>query len=250
MKINKLVVNVDEEINFPGTNCYIVSCTSTKETIVIDSGCSKEEAENIFKEIEEHNLKVKYIFTTHGHVDHFCGNKFLKNLTKADLLIHEADNFLLQYDNWLKMNEGMPKTPCMRCGEVGQFIIDVDHEREVVIGLCKKCGPLYEYSGSPPGDWLLKDGDELTVGDLIFKVIHTPGHSKGGSCLYYPEENVLFSGDTLLAEGHGWVGLPYGSMEEMKVSLAKLMQLPEETKILPGHGEETTIGEVKKILIQ
>ena len=246
MRIQKYVFNADGEINWPGTNCYVVSCKNTKETIIIDPGCDEEELKQLIEEIEENNLKVNCIFNTHGHLDHFSGNKLVKEKTKADILIHEADNFLLNYENWLKMEENFQQeSPCPRCGEVNQVFFDVDHEREFILGICKKCGPLYEYSGSPPGDWHLKDGDIITIGDLVFDVIHTPGHTQGGICLYNKQENVIFTGDTLL-EGFYASPVAPSTEEELIRSVLELLQLPEETRVLPGHGNETTIGKERE----
>ena len=241
MNIQKFVFNADEDINWPGTNCYLVTCKNTHKAIIIDPGCNEEELKQLIEEIEENNLQVKCIFNTHGHIDHFSGNKLLKEVTQSDILIHEDDNFLLNYENWLKMEENFQESPCMRCGEPGQLVFDVDHEREYIIGLCKNCGPLYEYSGSPPGDWLLQDGDIITIGDLVFDVIHTPGHTQGGICLYNPQENVIFTGDTLL-EGFYAGSVTPSTEEELIRSVLDLLQLPEETRVLPGHGNETTIG--------
>lgn len=97
-------------------------------------------------------------------------------------------------------------------------------------------------SDSPPADRFLKDHDNLEVGGLKFEVIHTPGHTPGGISLYCKEEKILFSGDTLFAGNIGRTDLPYSSEEAMIKSLKKLLELPPETKVFPGHGKPTTIG--------
>lgn len=101
---------------------------------------------------------------------------------------------------------------------------------------------------SPPPDSLLKDKDSFEVGGLKFEVIHTPGHTPGGISLYCEKEKVIFTGDTLFAGTWGRTDLPYSSEEEMAKSLKKLLKLPPETKVYPGHGQPTTIGEEQGLL--
>jgi len=167
------------------TNCYIVSDGQTKEAIVIDPG---DEAAKILPELK--GLKVRSIVITHGHPDHFGALDEVKDATRAQLLMHPAD----------------------------EWFIEPDRE--------------------------LKDGDKLEVGCLKFTVLHTPGHSKGGICLY--TKGHLISGDTLFSAAHGRVDLPGGSMHEMALSLKRLGRLPDETIVYPGHDETTTIGLEKK----
>lgn len=101
---------------------------------------------------------------------------------------------------------------------------------------------------SLPVDRLLAEGDLVKAGKLTFTVIHTPGHTPGGICLYSQEEKILFSGDTLFYGTYGRTDLPYSSEEEMQKSLKKLLQLPSETKVYPGHDRPTTIGQEKQLL--
>ncbi len=101
---------------------------------------------------------------------------------------------------------------------------------------------------SPPPDSFLKEKDHFDVGDLKFEVIHTPGHTPGGISLYCEKEKVVFTGDTLFAGTWGRTDLPYSSEEEMAKSLKKLLKLPPETKVYPGHGRPTTIGEEQGLL--
>lgn len=103
---------------------------------------------------------------------------------------------------------------------------------------------------SPPADRHLEEGDEIKNGDISLRVIHTPGHSPGGICLYCEKEKVLFSGDTLFADTYGRTDLPYSSEEEMAKSLQKLLKLPPDTKVYPGHGQSTTIGDEQKLLAE
>ncbi len=105
---------------------------------------------------------------------------------------------------------------------------------------------MLSFIGSPKADRFLKDGDQINLGGLTFKVLHTPGHTPGSISLYSEVEKVLFSGDTLFAGGIGRIDLPYSSPKDMAPSLKKLLSLPPETKVYPGHGGTTTIGEERK----
>ena len=171
------------------TNCYLVE--DEGETLVIDPG---DDREKILRLLEEKRLKVKFIVNTHGHYDHIGANRFLKERTKAPLLVHQSD-------------------------VLGYAVVD-----------------------SPAADRFLVDGDTLPIGNLTFKVIHTPGHTPGGICLYCEKEKNLFSGDTLFLGTYGRVDLPGSSEKEMKQSLTKILALPSEIVVYPGHGKTTTIG--------
>lgn len=156
--------------------------------------------------IEEAGLQPKYIINTHGHIDHIAFNKKFKDLYGADILIHENDA------PWLGEQQ--------------------DSELFAYVGA----------SESPPADRLLRDGEEITVGNIRLEVIHTPGHTPGGISLRH--DDFTLTGDTLFAEGVGRTDLPGGSYEQMIESIrTKLLTLPEETVIYPGHGEKSTIGD-------
>ena len=193
------------------TNCYIIRCEETNESLVIDPGFSPEETDEILDFIRC-GFKVKYILNTHGHVDHTSGNGVMKSFTGAEILIHEDDASLLtdpmkNLSNMLDLN---------------------------VI--------------SPKADRLLRDGEVVKVGNLKFTVIHTPGHTKGSISLFCKEENVVFTGDTLFAGSIGRTDLPGASFREMMHSLRdKLLRLPDETIVYPGHGGKTTIGREKRM---
>lgn len=188
------------------TNCYIVACGETGEAMVIDPGLSEGECGEILDEISAHHLQLRYIVNTHGHPDHTSCNGVLKQATGAEILIHQDDGHLLIEPR-------------------GLFV-------EAVV--------------SPPADRLVRDGDMIRVGKLEFEVIHTPGHSRGGVSLYCESESVIFSGDTLFNRSIGRIDLAGSSAEDMGRSLReKLMKLPEQTIVYPGHGPETTIGEEK-----
>ena len=194
------------------TNCYIVICERTGESLIIDPGFSEKEAKNILKEVARCGFKVKQILNTHGHVDHISGNGILKKLTGADILIHKDD---------------------------ASMLTDPSRNLSYMLG----------YSIiSPEADRLVKDGETVKVGDLKFTVIHNPGHTKGSISLFSEEEKVVFTGDALFAGSIGRTDLPGSSFEEMMHSLRdKLMGLPEETVVYPGHGGKTTIGREKRV---
>ncbi len=202
MRINQMTVGM------MGVCCYIVSCEETKEAVIIDPGGGEEQ---ILAACEQDGLTVKYIINTHGHPDHVCGNKILKDRTGAEIVMHAADADFF----------GRP--------QVEQFFSQ--------LGLAP----------SPPPDKKVVDGDTLNFGRESLKVIHTPGHSPGGICLYAKPN--LFSGDTLFAGGVGRTDFPGGSTQELLDSIKnQLLTLPPETIVWPGHGyggERSTIAQEK-----
>jgi len=183
------------------TNCYVIGSGSGKEGLVIDPG---DEAERILDTINELALDIKLILLTHGHWDHTGALKEVKQATGAKVAIHGDDAGLI-------------------------------HEQS----LANMMG--FYYPDPPDPDWLLKDGDEVDVGDLHFNILHTPGHSPGCICIL--GDGVVFSGDTLFAGGIGRYDLPGSDYDALMNSIAtKLMTLPDDTLVYPGHGAATTIG--------
>ena len=163
-----------------------------------------DEAGEILKSVEELGLEIKFIVLTHGHPDHVGALKEIKEATGAEVAIHtdDAESLQQQYLGFL-------------------------------FGL--------SYQIPPPPERLFKDGDSIDIGDLHFGVIHTPGHTPGGICLL--GHGVLFSGDTLFNYGIGRYDLPGGNYSQLMDSLqTKLMVLPDDTIVYPGHGPDTTIG--------
>jgi len=230
------------------TNCYIVSCKETKVAIVIDPGFEGDEGNKILRVIQKNNLKVKYIINTHGHMDHTSGNGILKKATGAKILIHPNDAPLLP-EPWavfLEMIKHNIVITCPACG--GQEVnLVINNDKKKAKLKCMQCGFSIDLIVSPPADGLLNDGDVVKFGNQEFLVIHTPGHSWGSISLYSKKEKVLLSGDTLFAGSIGSIGTPHSSIEDIMHSLKeKLMKLPEDTMVYPGHGGQTTIGREKR----
>lgn len=191
------------------TDCYVAACPKTREAIIIDPGFdTRQEAQQIFAYISQNHLKPKYIVNTHGHPDHICGNGIVKEEYGIPILIHEYDAPMLE-------------EPERRFARAFGFNIN-----------------------TTPADKLLREGDTITVGETVLKVMHTPGHSPGSVCLIGQEE--VFTGDTLFAGSIGRVDLPGSSEKEMRNSLKRLANLPGHLKVYPGHGPATTIKEERE----
>jgi glyoxylase-like metal-dependent hydrolase (beta-lactamase superfamily II) len=218
------------------------------DAMVIDPGFKEGECTEILSEISAHNLKVKYIVNTHGHPDHTSCNGMLKRATDAEILIHEKEAYCLT-DPWkdtLKMLEDQKFKICPRCDKEALKFEILENEGKGAL-MCDVCGVFLEIIVSPPADRLLRHGDVIKVGQLEFGVIHTPGHSEGGISLYSERENAVFSGSTLFRNSIARTDLPGSSRDVLMQSLRdKLMKLPENTIVYPGHGEVTTIGSEKR----
>jgi len=188
---------------------YLVGDTVTGDALVIDPA---DNAKEIIAVAKENKLKINYIVNTHGHVDHIGGNADMQKLTGAKIIAHEDDAVMLT------------STPAMMLKMFGA-------------------------KQSPPADILVKDGAIISTGNIELKVIHTPGHSPGGICLFTP--GYVFTGDTLFVEAVGRTDLPGGSWQTMYNSIqTKLFTLPDGTKVMPGHNygrtPTSTIGHEKK----
>jgi len=186
-------------------NCYIVGDESTKQAIVIDPG---DEPDRIIEMLRDNGLKVSNIICTHAHFDHIGAVGDIKRTTGANVLIHR--------------------------GDIGLY--------ENAKGQAAFWG--YELDDIPQPDGFLDEGQEVRVGQLTFKILHTPGHSPGGICLY--GEGVVFTGDTLFYGSVGRTDLYGGDIAKLKESFKRLLSLPEDTVVLSGHGPETTIGREKR----
>jgi hydroxyacylglutathione hydrolase len=199
-------VIIDRVVVSPfATNCYIVGSEDSKQGIIIDPG---DEAAVILERVAGLGLDIKLLVLTHGHIDHVGALKAVKEATGAEMAIHADDAKSLRGLRGLLQSVLVP-------------------------GL--------SYPVPPPPERLLQDGDILEVGELHFQVLHTPGHTPGGICLL--GGGVVFSGDTLFNYGVGRTDLPGGSYHRLMESIrTRLLVLPDNTVVYPGHGPETTIG--------
>jgi glyoxylase-like metal-dependent hydrolase (beta-lactamase superfamily II) len=198
-------------------NCSVVGDPETREAIVIDPG---DEVERILEIIARHNLKIRAIVNTHAHIDHVGGLKKMHQATGAPVLMHSED---------LELYRRLP---------VQAAWLGLRPPTQVEV------------------DALLREGDAVRWGRYEARILHTPGHTRGSVCLYLPadslaekaeEPGILFAGDTLFAGSIGRTDLWGGSFEEIMRSLhAKLLDLPDETIVYPGHGPATTIGDERE----
>lgn len=188
------------------TNTYIVYDEKTFEGVLIDIADNVHEIQEY---VEKMNINLKYLVLTHCHADHIAGLKeFKRKYPNVRILIHELDASGLVRDE-----------------------INLAHYLETESNFIE-------------ADRTLKDGDVIEIKNMNLKVIHTPGHTKGSVSILV--EDALFSGDTLFKDSYGRVDFPTGSMIDMKNSIKKLLKLPDEIIVYPGHEEITKIGEAKK----
>lgn len=194
------------------TNTYIICDEETKEAMVIDPG---GEPEKIIELLDILEANLKYIFVTHCHADHIGGINKLKSEKGGKILVSRDDS------------EGLYNEEI----SLAYYINMENPELEA--------------------DSRVDDGDLIHIGNIEFKVILTPGHTKGGACLYSEKEGLIFSGDTLFSGTWGRTDLPTGSFEEIIHSITdKLMTLPDETIVYPGHGKTTMIKDEKNIYLE
>lgn len=191
-------------------NTYIVS--NNDKAIVIDPN----NGDMINKYLSNHNLNLISIILTHGHYDHFAGLKVVAKANKSATIMMEESEYSFLEDS---------KKSCAR-------FFDVPLSEQTI------------YVDNPK--YFLEDEDEINILDTTMKIIHTPFHTSGSICLYFPKENVLFTGDTLFHLSVGRSDLPTGNIRLMKNSLDKLKKLPLSTIIYPGHERKTTLeNEIK-----
>ena len=184
------------------TNAYVVACEQTMEAVIIDP--APHSAVEIEQFLSEHSFRPSLILLTHSHWDHIADVYRLKERYHLPVAIHLLDALNLQ-------QPGADGLPCWI------NITGVQPER------------------------YLEEGISVKVGELTFQVLHTPGHSPGSVCFFEPQQQVLFSGDTLFKGTIGNLSFPTSQPSLMEASLAKLAQLPPSTRIFPGHGPSTTI---------
>ena len=185
------------------TNCYYVYREGSTEVIVFDPA---DRGGDIYHAITEKGFKIGAILLTHGHFDHIWGAEELRAKSGARIYAYEKEQPMCE-SSGLNLSAQMGRA----------CTIKVDCYR--------------------------KDGEEIQVGDLKCRLLATPGHTTGSCCYYFEEDGKLFSGDTLFCQSVGRTDFPTGSMSEIVRSVKeKLMVLPDEVKVYPGHGDTTTIG--------
>ena len=192
------------------SNCYLVASGEDSDAMVIDPSAKTRE---ILRGARRLGLTISLIVITHAHPDHVSSLTQLKEVTKAEFLVHEDEDtrgVMQQFGKILSMFQGASPRSL------------------------------------PRPDGLLREGDVVRVGELNFSVLHTPGHTSGGICLY--GHGILFSGDTLFNSGVGRTDMPGMSHAQLMNGICdKLMVLPDETIVYPGHGLETTIGYERRL---
>jgi hydroxyacylglutathione hydrolase len=189
-------------------NCSIIGDEVTREAMVIDPG---DDIEDVLALVRKHNLQVKQIVITHAHIDHVGGAMKLRTATGAPILLNQNDYALLK----------MLDMQAAWIGVAAPGKVEIDQS--------------------------LGQADSVKAGSLAASVLHTPGHTEGSVCLYFPAEKKLIAGDTLFAGSIGRTDLPGGSFDKIISSLhEKVLALPDETVVVPGHGPLTTIGEERE----
>ncbi|HIE14312.1 TPA: MBL fold metallo-hydrolase [Candidatus Bathyarchaeota archaeon] len=190
------------------TNCYLIFFKKHGEALILDPAVKIQEFDRIIRFIISLDLKVKYIINTHGHFDHIMGNRIVKDGTGAKILIHRDDSDMLT---------------------------NPEKNLSKMIGLTVT---------SPKADMLLEDDEIIRVDQEKIRVIHTPGHTRGSISIF--TKGSIFTGDTLFAGSVGRTDLPGASLRNLAFSLRKLMNLPKNTRIYPGHGPSSSIASEKK----
>jgi len=185
-------------------NTYLAVDEKTNEGFIVDPGGYNKV---LTKEVRDNDVNIKYIILTHGHSDHICGvNEHKAEFPDAKIVAYKDEEAMLENPN---LNQS----------------------------------PGFGVPYSTKADILVSDGDELKVGDVTLKFIHTPGHTEGGMCIYVKEAKALFSGDTLFRQSIGRTDFPGGSYKEIMDSIRKkLFLLPDDTNVFPGHMGTTNIG--------
>ena len=189
-------------------NCSVIGDESTRDAIVIDPG---DEIDRVLAILQRHGFTLKQILITHGHIDHVGGAMKLKQATGASIHMNSNDLRQLQLLDQMAAWIGIPSP--------GPVTIDASLDHDAPI----------------------------RVGGISAQAIHTPGHTEGSTCIYFPSEKKLIAGDTLFAGSIGRTDLPGGDFKKIISSLHdRVLTLPEDTVVIPGHGPATSIGEEKE----
>ena len=189
------------------TNCYFLYEEGKKEVLFVDPA---DHGDVIYEKLEKAGFQVSAILLTHGHFDHIWGIARLKEKTGAKVYAYEGEKDVLN---------------------------------KVELNLSEQFGK----ACTVEADVYLKDGEKTTIAGMTFTTIATPGHTQGSCCFYFEEDGILVAGDTLFEGSVGRTDFPTGSMSTLVRSVReKLFVLPDEVKVFPGHGGQTTIGDEKK----
>ena len=207
MKVSRFTFNMF------GVNTYILWDDFSKDAMIIDPGMIEMAERHIIDSfIEQNRLNIKHLVNTHMHIDHAFGISYIKNIYNLKLECNTNDQFLAQR---LKEQASMFGLPI----SIEDLKIDLD----------------------------LKDDDKIQIGDEKIQILHVPGHSPGSIVLYAPQSSFLISGDVLFNSSIGRTDLPGGSYPQLISAInGKLMTLPDDTIVYPGHGLETSIGQEKR----
>lgn len=207
-KEQKVMIKIGRMVLGPvQTNCYFIYTEESKEAVVFDPA---DHGAEIFEKLKANDIKPVAIFLTHGHFDHILGVAKLKQLAHIEIYASAQEAELLANES-------------LNCSDQIGRIATVTPEH------------------------LLQDGEVTEIADMKIKTIYTPGHTAGSCCFYLEDEGVLMSGDTLFEGSVGRTDLPTGSMGALTRSIKeKLALLPDMTKVYPGHGDSTSIGQEKK----
>lgn len=211
IKIGKMVLGSCQ------TNCYFLYRTGESETIVVDPA---DQGDKIYDALERNGFRVAGILLTHGHFDHIWGCKALRDAANKGAEVNGAEPVLVY-----------------ACEAEKELLQDADKNVSAM-------------AGRPyimEADMYVRDGQKITVAGMTCSVIASPGHTAGGCCYYFEEPGFLLCGDTVFAESVGRTDFPTGSMSTLIRSIKeKIFTLPDDTKLYPGHGDETTVGHEKK----
>jgi glyoxylase-like metal-dependent hydrolase (beta-lactamase superfamily II) len=189
-------------------NCYLAACDRTGEAILIDPG---DEAPRLLAMREPGGYRIVRIFATHGHIDHVTACEAVRLATGAPFSIHAGDEaWLAALPKQAEMFGFPPVTP-------------------------------------PTVDLRHAEGDEVRVGESTGRVLHTPGHTRGGCCLHFPEDGLVFTGDTLFSGSVGRTDLPGGDFDALRASIVdRLFPLGDDVEFLPGHGPGGRLGDERR----
>lgn len=190
------------------TNCYLLSDSESRRCFIIDPG---DDAGYIMNRVVDLNLKPQAILATHGHFDHILAVTELKLAYKIPFMIHREDAVIVnRMEQTAKYFTGITTDP------------------------------------APHIDQIIKNNAKFNLGKIKLEAIHTPGHTPGSICLYAKNEGIIFTGDTIFANGnYGRTDLPGGDSKLLKDSILKILSLPDKTEILSGHGEKTSVAKEK-----